>query len=332
MHPSWERRDILPFGIQTAWENKVRLDNYWVRQGSSFDTPPTDPNIDEAVVRAVPSTQLTASLPLVRPAKKFNMLIEPKTALTLATNSNRDDDIPNEDSRDVQIDLSNLFADTRFPGKDRVETGSHVSYGVKFGGYDTRGNSAYATLGQSYRLTDRNPFPQGSGLENDRSDLVGQIEATLYDKFYMDYRFQLDEDDLSDRRHELQGIYLGDGLELRTNYVFAEQVQGTGLTDNRHQIEFEAAKSLTSTWSAAVDSIHDLSGEGGLLKTGATLQYKNECLRAGVRVERDLTESFTGGGDSRILFSLGLRNFGGYETPLLEDDPLYRPFAKAKNL
>ena len=26
------------------------------------------------------------------------------------------------------------------------------------------------------------------------------------------------------------------------------------------------------------------------------------------------------------LFSLGLRNLGGYDTPLLNDDPLYRPF------
>ncbi len=332
VHPSWERRDILPMGVQTTWRNKLRLDNYWVRKDSPFDALPGDPNINKTVARAVPSTQFTASYPLVRPSNGINALIEPIAAVTLMPNNGRESDIPNEDSRDIQVDISNLFNESRFAGYDRIETGSHVSYGVKFGGYDTQGNSAYATLGQSYRITDRNPFPQGSGLENNRSDLVGQIETTFYDRFYLDYRFQFNEQDLEDRRHELQAVYLDDKTELRTNYVFAEGIQGTGLTEDRHQIGFEAARVLIPNWSASVDSVHDLAGNGGLLKAGASIQYKNECIRLALRGERDLTERRSGGSDSRILFSIGLRNLGGYDEPLLSDDPLYKPFAKAKNL
>src|SRR5690606_27101786 len=90
------------------------------------------------------------------------------------------DKIPNEDSRDAQIDMLNLYADNRFPGSDRYENGSHVSYGFKFGGYqNSTGNAAFITLGQSYRLSSDNPFPEGSGLENDSSDYVGQIETTI---------------------------------------------------------------------------------------------------------------------------------------------------------
>src|SRR5690606_14060963 len=141
------------------------------------------------------------------------------------------------------------------------------------------------------------PFPQGSGLENTRSDLVGQIETTFYDRFYLDYRFQLNEEDLQDRRHELQAVYLDDKTELRTNYVFAEGVQGTGLTDDRQQLGFEAARAFTQKWSGALDSVYDLGGESGLLKAGASIQYKNECLRLMLRGERDLTDRLTGGSD-----------------------------------
>lgn len=328
VHPSWERRDILPFGVKTMWQNKLRADNYWVRQGSPFDTAPSDPNVDRTVSRLTPSTQVLTSLPFVRPVNNMTALVEPKAALTVMPNTRIDGDIPNEDSRDVQIDISNLFMDSRFPGADRIETGTHASYGLKVGGYDNSGNSTFFTLGQSFRMTNSNPFPDGSGLEDQRSDIVGQFEVTAYDRLYLDYRFQFNEQDFSDRRHELQGLLRDDQTELRTSYIFAEQVQGTGLADDRQQLGFEVARSLNRTWSAAINSVHDMSGEGGLLKSGGTIQYKNECLRLALRGERDLTNRQLGGSDQRIIFSVGLRNLGGYDTPILSDDPLYKPYER----
>lgn len=323
--PSWERRDIWPMGLQSTLNGKIQADGYWVREASPYLTSPqVDGDATEG--RLFPSMQATTSYPLIRPGRSADLLIEPKAALTLAPNTGNSDRIPNEDSRDIQLDMSNLFNDTRFPGTDRVENGSHVSYGVKFGGYSKKGNSAFATVGQSLRLTGDNPFPSGSGLERRRSDLVGQIEATFIDRFYTDYRFQLNEENLSDRRHELQASYLTDGFEIRTNYIFTELVQGTNLSGDRQQLGFSAAKALMPKWSVAANALHDLSGDSGLLLAGAALQYKNECLQLTLRGERDLTNRLTGGSDSRVMFSIGLRNLGGYDKPLLDNDPLYTPF------
>lgn len=324
--PTWERRDILPFGLKSTVDTKFRADGYWIRQNSPFDVMPGDPNVDKTVGRFIPSTQATVSYPLIRPSSPVTAVVEPKLSLTVAPNSANNNSISNEDSRDAQIDISNLFDDSRFPGSDRVENGSHLAYGVKFGGYHDNGNSAFMTLGQSYRLSSNNPFPAGSGLENDRSDYVGQIEATFANRFYTDYRFQLNEEDLQNRRHELQAAYMGDTFEARTNYIFAQEVAGTGLGKDRQQIGFSAAKSLTPKWAAGIDTLNDLTGEAGLLRGGAALQYKNECLRLTWRAERDLTDRLSGGSDTRFVFSLGLRNLGGYDTPLLNNDPLYQPF------
>lgn len=330
--PTWERRDILPLGLQSVLSTKLRSDAYWIRQNSPFDSTQLDPNLDRTVGRVIPSAQSIVSYPLVRPSNQVTALIEPKVALSIAPNSTNNDRVPNEDSRDAQVDISNLFDDSRFPGNDRIENGSHVAYGMKMGGYHDNGNSGFLTVGQSYRLTDFSAFPVGSGLEEDRSDYVGQLEFTFYEKFYTDYRFQMNESNFDDRRHELQAYYVGDTMEARTNYVFTQVVAGTGLPSDRQQIGFSAAKALTSKWSTAVDTVTDLTGDGGLLKAGAAVQYKNECLRLSLRGERDLTDRLVGGSDTRVLFSLGLRNLGGYDTPLLQNDPLYQPFGMASKI
>lgn len=328
--PSWQRRDILPLGIQTKLDGQLRADGYWIRQGSPYDPLVVSDNVsDRTVGRLFPAAQAEATYPLVRPGTHIDTLIEPQVALTTAPNRSTNKRIPNEDSRDVDVDISNLYAMSRFPGRDRIETGSHVSYGVKAGGYAHNGNSAFATLGQSYRISDNNPFPDNSGLENDRSDLVGKLEATFYNQFYADYNFRLNEEDLESRIHELQASYLQDDLEFRTNYIYARAVEGTAIGSDRQQLGASAAKTFAKNWSVAFDTLHDLSGDSGLLKAGLGLQYKNECLRATLRGERDLTDRLTGGSDSLVLFSLGLRNLGGYDTPLLRNDPLYAPFGAA---
>lgn len=330
--PSWERRDILPGGIQSKLSSKVRADGYWIRQPSPFDVPTSTSNIDKTVGRLFPSAQSTVSYPLVRQDKTVDLLVEPKLALTVAPNTSSNN-IPNEDSRDVEINISNLFDDSHFAGTDRIETGSHMSYGVKMGGYHKNGNSAFATVGQSYRFSNNNPFPNGSGLENDRSDLVGQLETTFYDQFYTDYRFQLNEQNLKNRKHELQALWIEDeNFEIRTNYIFAEDVSGTGLGTNRQQWGLSGAKSLSPKWTMAADMLNDLSGDAGLLKSGLALQYKNECIRAVLRAERDLTDRSTGGSGSLIYFGIGLRNLGNYDAPLLPNDPLYTPFGASRGM
>jgi LPS-assembly protein len=328
--PSWERRDILPGGLESTVDTKLRADSYWVRKDSPYNTS-NGQNLDNTEFRAIPTAQGKLSYPLVRPAGMIDAIIEPKLALSLAPNFD-DRDIPNEDSRDVEVNISNLFDTSRFSGVDRVENGSHLAYGVKMGGYHQNGNSAFITLGQSYRITDDNPFPNGSGLENERSDIVGQLETTFQDRFYTDYRFQLNEEDLESRKHELQAALLDKDYELRTNYIFAEEVDGTGIGKNRQQLGLSSAKALNPQWAIGAEALRDLSGDSGLLRSGLALQYKNECIRATLRGERDLTERLTGGSDSRVIFSLGLRNLGGYDTPILEDDELYRPFGTESKL
>ncbi|HEY1095800.1 MAG TPA: LPS assembly protein LptD [Alphaproteobacteria bacterium] len=325
--PSWKRQDIIStLGLKTSVEGKVRSDTYWVQQSSPYDFSADEDGPNTTVTRLFPSTTVNASYPLVNPMKNATALIEPKMALTLAPNLSQNGSIPNEDSRDVQVDISNLFDDSRFPGVDRVESGSHVSYGVKAGGYTDNGNSAFVTLGQSYRLTDNSIFPEGSGLNEDRSDYVGQVEFTFQEKLYLDYRFQMNNSTFKNQRQEVQLAVLQDTYEAGINYLSTPIIEGTGLTEGREQVSLTGAKRVTDKWSVAATTRHDLSGDAGLLNAGLALQYRNECLRASIRGERDLTDLSLGGSESRIMFSLGLRNLGGYDKAMITDETFFEPF------
>ena len=73
-------------------------------------------------------------------------------------------DIPNEDARSVDLEDSNLFALNRFPGYDRWEDASRITYGLDWS-LERPNLSIDSTIGQSYRFVKRAEiFPEGTGL------------------------------------------------------------------------------------------------------------------------------------------------------------------------
>ena len=62
--------------------------------------------------------------------------------------------IPNEDSSDFEFDETNLFEPDRFPGLDRIDTGSRVAYGLRFSSLGPRATEFSGIFGQSYSFTE----------------------------------------------------------------------------------------------------------------------------------------------------------------------------------
>src|SRR5262249_52769564 len=133
----WQRRFVSDYGLVTTASASVRGDVYHTRD--RFLTAPGD---DETVTaaRLFPQGHFQASYPLAKPLARAQWTIEPIAALTVAPNIDIDDDIPNEDSQDVQIDTTNIFEPDRFPGFDRVEDQSRVTYGIRTGLYGYGGS------------------------------------------------------------------------------------------------------------------------------------------------------------------------------------------------
>src|SRR3546814_3316515 len=81
-------------------------------------------------------------------------VIEPTVQAVVAPNGSNPGEIPNEDSLDFEFDDTNLFKLNRFAGRDRVDSGTRIDYGLEWTGVLESGGSAGAFIGQSYRFTE----------------------------------------------------------------------------------------------------------------------------------------------------------------------------------
>jgi LPS-assembly protein len=311
----WQRRVITGFGLVNTLDITARADAYSTRDRDLAETTAGvsgSANRGRGTVRG----HFLTSYPVVKAMEKMQAVIEPIVALTMSPNiGERFDSIPNEDSQDIQIDTSNLFEPDRFPGYDRIEDRSRITYGVRNGLYGYDGSSLDTFLGQSYRFTHKdNPFPDGSGLEDQASDIVGRITG-VYDKNYgLRYAFQLGQDNMSARRHEIDSHANFDRVQLGGRYLFTKALEGTSIDETREQMGLSAGYKLTDHWRMRTGSLHDLGGEDpGLRKASVGFDYVGCCVSFSTTANRNLTTESSGDSGTEITFRFGLKNIGEFE-------------------
>src|SRR3546814_8159022 len=110
-----------------------------------------------------PYMTLFRSYPFVGQWGTVQHLVEPIVAFTLSPEVDDPDEIPNNDSVDLEFDEINLFSENRFPGIDRIEDGTRATYGLRTALYGAGGGSASLFLGQSYRITGDADFGPNTG-------------------------------------------------------------------------------------------------------------------------------------------------------------------------
>lgn len=305
---NWQRHFISDTGLSMQAEASLRGDVYNVRNQQNS----TENNSTET--RLAPIFHLKNSYPLAKPLKNAQAILEPTVAVTLAPNLNENNSIPNEDSKDVQIDAANLFNANRFPGLDKIEDRSRITYGVRSGVFGDNGNQATIFLGQSYRFDDDdNLFPAGSGLEDQSSDIVGQIGGHLDGRHSLNYNFQLDNSHLNAQRHEVDARAEWKRLSLSSQYLFAKQLAGTDLTDTREQIKGGIGYYLTPSWRIQTSTTHDLGVDPGLRQAYLGIDHFGQCVSWRLSAERNLTDDTSGESNTEIYFRIGLKNLGEFE-------------------
>lgn len=307
----WERHFVANSGIVTTAEASIRADFYGV-----------DDKVDafgknELDARIFPQAHLVSRLPFVKTGRKIDVIMEPVVSLTLAPDVDNDDDIPNEDSQDAQADISNLFLGNRFPGYDRVDDNSRVTYGMRTGVYGVKTDAhAEFFVGQSYNFRDENnPFPFGSGFSEQASDIVGQVAAAYEGRHYLDYRFQLNEHDLMSQRHELSAATAWNRFSLGGRYLYAKEVDGTNIGEDREEVQLYGSLRLDDNWALTGRGTYDLGFEEAGLRTSTLgLGYSNDCFAFSASANRNLTDLYSGDSELEIMLRIWLKNLGEFET------------------
>lgn len=255
--------------------------------------------------------------PLIGPLWGGTQRLTPRIQLVLTPQTDNMD-IPNEDSRSIDLEDTNLFALSRFAGYDRWEDGSRVTYGLGWA-FDRPQWSVQADIGQSYRLT-REPslFPDGTGLTDRFSDIVGRTRVRFGSLVDVTHRFRLDKDNLALRRSELDLTVGTDLTYVQAGYLRLNRDISPTVEDlrNREEVRLAGRLQFLRYWSVFGSTVFDLTGqdEDPLSLTDGFQQvrhrlgitYEDECLELGVAWKRDYERvgEFKAGSAFSINFSL----------------------------
>lgn len=231
-------------------------------------------------------------------------------------------EIPNEDARAVDLEDSNLFALNRFPGYDRWEDGTRVTYGVEWA-LDLPGTAIRTTVGQSYRLDEKpSIFPAGTGLSDQFSDFVGRTSVKLGRKLNLVHRFRLDKDNLAIRRNEIDAVVGGRQTYATIGYLRLNRDIDPTIEDlrDREEVRLGGRVKFADYWSIFGSTVIDLTNQEEDPLSGADgyepvrhrlgVAYDDDCIEIGVTWRRDYetTGDFRRG--NTFLFRVALKNLG----------------------
>jgi LPS-assembly protein len=259
--------------------------------------------------------------PFVGQAFGGTQILTPRVQLVAApTISNLS--VPNEDSRAVDLEDTNLFALNRFPGYDRFEDKARITYGFDWA-LRAPNFTADFTIGQSYRLSNRaSILPDGTGLSDKVSDIVGRTEVRFKDIVKLTHRFRLDKDNLAIRRNEVDATIGTRGTYLQAGYLRLDRNIGPALEDlrDREEIRLAGRVRVARYWSVFGSTIIDLTDQTEDLTSLADgfdpirhrlgVAYDDDCLSLSLTWRRDYQPVGDSQRGNSFLFRLAFRNLG----------------------
>jgi len=286
---------------------------YWVEDADNLATQ-RDETFSGITGRVFPQVKAEWRYPLVRELGNVRHLIEPRVAVIAGPNASDRFEIPNEDSRDFEFDTSNLFDMNRFTGIDRVDGGQRVAYGLRTAFFGDRGGSSEFFVGQAAQLNPSSDLGDGSGVEDNLTDIVGRVSIDPADFMDINYRFRIDKDTLRARRNELgASVFLGPAT-LSTNYFFFAGNQVNPEFGDREEIFGSADLRLTEYWSVNGRTRHDLTENGGVLNWGFGARYEDECLTFVADFSRNFTRDRDFDPSNRVFFQIIFKHLGQVQT------------------
>jgi LPS-assembly protein len=266
----------FPYTHASGWQlvatADLRADLFWVHNVERTGLPTSN----GFFARVYPQVVLDWRYPWVRELGNVRQIVEPRVQLVLQPNKLNTSRISNEDSFDFEFDDSSLFAENRYPGRDRIDDGSRIVYGLSTSFFGNNGGKAEIFIGQSLRFFGDNNHFRSSGIGRDLSDVVGRVYIKPLRYFDLNYRFRIDPTSLGSRRHELSATAGVPALRVSANYLDLAEGSGGGEFTARRELTIGASSQITENWRAAGSVTYD-AVSSRIQRFGITATYRDEC-------------------------------------------------------
>jgi LPS-assembly protein len=255
-------------------------------------------------------------LPLVRSAGEYGrQLIEPRLQFVTGPAKGLQTRLPNEDSLDFEFTDANLFALSRFPGRDRQEGGTRLDAALRAAWMFPNGGLVEAMFGQSRRLVGQSSFEPGSGLESPASDYVarGRIAPVPWLEFIG--RTRLDREGFDARLTDFTSLVTIGPVSFSAGYLYTTPSPVLEEQRSREEVSAGVSAQISRFWRAGAFGRYDIGVDRPVL-AGVSATYEDECLIFDIRFARNWAEDPTTSAlypsASVLLFRIGFKTIGDF--------------------
>jgi LPS-assembly protein len=185
------------------------------------------------------------------------------------------------------------------------------------------GFSLDANIGQSYRISSNATiFPDGTGLTDRVSDIVGRTVVRFRDFISLTHRYRIDKDGFAFRRNELDATVGSRDTYVQLGYLRLNRNINATLEDlqDREEARLGARIQIARFWSVSGSTLIDLTDRKEDITSQADgfepvrhrlgVTYEDDCLRLGVTWKRDYETTGDARRGNSYLLSLAFKNLG----------------------
>lgn len=316
----WDLKRLTRMGQVVTLTGLVRGDVYNTNNSLATITAAYRGN-EGWTTRGIATAAIDVEWPFVGKAFGGTQVFTPRLQF-VASPRVRNLSVPNEDARAIDLEDSNLFALNRFPGYDRVEDGSRLTWGVDW--ELQRPNWRIKTnIGQSFRLETPRAglLPEGTGLSEKVTDFVGRTEIRFRNLVSFTHRFRLDKDNFAVRRNEVDATIGSRRTYLEIGYLRLNRDIAT-VEDLRDREELRAAGrvAIGRRWSVFGSGVFNLTNaeedpvfqSDGFqpIRTRFGVAYSDDCIEFGATWRRDFIDAGDARRGNAFQVFFALRNLG----------------------
>lgn len=306
----WVLPNVTRSGHVMEYKLSLRGDGYVVQDVDRSDSGENEFN--GFTGRLVPQAEIKWRYPLMKPTEYGRMFVEPVVNFVVSPHGNNPNELPNEDSQDVEFSDENLFSSNHFIGYDRIEGGPRTNYGLRAGVHSIDYGELHTMFGQSYRTKVDNNFSEKSGLNNHFSDYVGRLGYRFEEHFTGAYHFRIDKDDANFSKNEVNLAMNVSPVRLGVNYLSVDDSNefsaGDDVNASREIMTTYTGLQLSKFWSVSFDTHRDLAA-GQWIRNSSRLVYDGDCLMSVLSWQKDFTRNRDVPQSDSFLLQIVLKNF-----------------------
>jgi LPS-assembly protein len=308
----WERQIINNNGHMFKLNLNIRGDAYrtskkWTPNNSSrlFLANPLGQTRD--IYRLLPSVDIEWKLPLKYDFS--NTIIEPIIQIAYSVDSNKNIEIPNEDSISFELNSHNIFTRNRMPGIDLWETGSRINYGFKFSHFFNESGVFSGLVGQSYKFKNPDSFEKGSGLDEKLSDFVLDFLFRPNKEITISYKGRLDDNDIDLRRSEFDMLITYPKWGIRAGHVLLNNVEILNFKEQR-EARLATFFNITESWLIQAALRYDIVSKNSL-NNRISVVYIDDCMSFEIGFRRKFSEYRDLKPSNSFMIKFNVFTFGG---------------------